>query len=421
MSEQQINTGDLVQRAAGELAHDVAVGRLVARGLADLARAPEDPLSLYLAALQQIPQLTREEEIGLAKTIEITRKRFRRKVVENHYAMRNVVDTLERVATGDLPFDRTVRVSPTENLEKDMILQRMPYNLKTLRHLMTLNVQEFRRLADERTSESEKEQLRDSLKARRAEAVILVEELSIRTQRVQPLMRKLAQISSRMDELVRDIAALKAQTNMTEELANLQKELRDLMEITLEEPESLRDRTEVMRIRLKEYADSKRALVGANLRLVANVVNEYLDRGLSQSELIQEGELGLMHAVENFEYRYGHEFSEYAVPCIRQAIVQAIAQKRPEERPEISPELMATLEKVLQTLTFREREIIKLRFGIGDGYTYTMEEISRIFKTTPEAVRQIEDKALRRLQHPARTHKLGPVIDALAAWSSGQP
>ncbi len=169
------------------------------------------------------------EEISLAKKIEVTRKRFRRKVLECDYALSNVVDTLKRVHTGDLPFDRTVKVSLTENLEKDKILQRMPHNLKTLEHLMEQNVEDFnaqhRRRAPPRTTASS---LRRSLKIRRRKAVTLVEELSIRTQKVQPLMKKLEQISSGWTSWKQQIAGpARTCSNAQEDRANLEKELRD--------------------------------------------------------------------------------------------------------------------------------------------------------------------------------------------------
>src|SRR4051812_12759651 len=143
------------------------------------SRRIDDPVRMYLTQMGEIPLLRREEEIALAKKIEVTRKRFRRKVLECDYALSTVVDTLKRVHLGDLPFDRTVKVSLTENLEKDKILQRMPHNLKTLEHLMDLNRDEFTRLLDPRTvCEDEKRKLRRTLKVRRRKAVTLVEELS---------------------------------------------------------------------------------------------------------------------------------------------------------------------------------------------------------------------------------------------------
>src|SRR6266478_4787852 len=198
------------------------------------SRRIDDPVRMYLTQMGEIPLLKREEEISLAKKIEVTRKRFRRKVLECDGALRQVVETLKRVHSGELPFDRTVKVSLTENLEKDKILQRMPHNLKTLEHLMEQNVEDFNKLVDPRTTEDDRRTLRRTLKVRRRKTTTLVEELSIRTQKVQPLMKKLEQISTRMDELERQIEELKGDRSRREDRANLEKEMRDLMQITLE-------------------------------------------------------------------------------------------------------------------------------------------------------------------------------------------
>jgi RNA polymerase primary sigma factor len=461
----------------------------------DDGRRIDDPVRMYLTQMGEIPLLKREEEIALAKKIEVTRKRFRRKVLECDYALRNVVETLKRVHCGDLPFDRTVKVSLTENLEKDKILQRMPHNLKTLEHLMEQNVEDFKKLADPRTSEDDKKTARRSLKVRRRKTVTLVEELSIRTQKVQPLMKKLEQISERMDELEKQIEGLKGQRSAKDDRANLEKELLDLMEITLEEPVSLRKRVEIMKMRFTEYEEAKRALSGGNLRLVVSIAKKYRNRGLSFLDLIQEGNTGLMRAVDKYEYRRGYKFSTYATWWIRQAITRAIADQartiripvhmietmsklrnvskkllqeigreptieetakaagisveetrrvlkisrhpisldRPvgesedsyfgdfiEDDTVESPVNAATqemlkdkIEQVLKTLTYREREIIKLRYGLGDGYTYTLEEVGRIFKVTRERVRQIEAKAVRKLQHPVRSRQLEGFLDGV--------
>jgi RNA polymerase primary sigma factor len=448
---------------------------------------------MYLTQMGEIPLLKREEEISLAKKIEVTRKRFRRKVLECDYALHNVVDTLKRVHCGDLPFDRTVKVSLTENLEKDKILQRMPHNLKTLEHLMEQNITDFNRLADQRTDDEDRKLLRRKLKICRRKAVTLVEELSIRTQKVQPLMKKLEQISQRMTELEQQIEELRGLRAAKEDRANLEKELRDLMFMTLEEPLMLRKRVEIMKKRFTEYEDAKRALSGGNLRLVVSIAKKYRNRGLSFLDLIQEGNTGLMRAVDKYEYRRGYKFSTYATWWIRQAITRAIADQartiripvhmietmsklrnvskkllqemgreptieetakaagitveetrrvlkisrhpisldRPvgesedsyfgdfiEDDSAESPVSAATqemlkdkIEHVLKTLTYREREIIKLRYGLGDGYTYTLEEVGRIFKVTRERVRQIEAKAVRKLQHPVRSRQLEGFLD----------
>src|SRR5262249_19676585 len=195
-------------------------------------RSIDDRVRMYLTQMGEIPLLKREEEIALAKKIEVTRKRFRRKVLECDGALRQVVETLKRVHQGELPFDRTIKVSLTENLEKDKILQRMPHNLKTLEHLMELNDQDFDRVMDPRTEEDERRKLRRAVRVRRRKMVTLVEELSIRTQKVQPLMKKLEQISYRMDELERQVEELKGLRSAKEDRANFEKEIVDLMRLT---------------------------------------------------------------------------------------------------------------------------------------------------------------------------------------------
>ena len=469
-------------------------GELTPEDLDEISRRIDDPVRMYLTQMGEIPLLTRDQEIGLAKKIEITRKRFRRKVLECDFAMKLVVDVLRKVNDGELPFDRTVKVSVTENLEKDQILGRMPLNLATLDHLMALNIHDFRNFLRAKGDKASRRVIRLSLKVRRRKAVTLVEELSIRTQKVQPLMKRLEQVSARMIELLQLLEDDRNGLGGKEERGNLEKELRDLMVMTLETPESLRRRVEAMNARFKEYEQAKRELSGGNLRLVVSIAKKYRNRGLSFLDLIQEGNTGLMRAVDKYEYRRGYKFSTYATWWIRQAITRAIADQartiripvhmietmsklrnvskkllqekgreptieetakaanisieetrrvmkisrhpisldRPvgesedsyfgdfiEDEAAESPINAATqemlkekIDSVLKTLTYREREIIKLRYGLGDGYTYTLEEVGRIFKVTRERVRQIEAKAVRKLQHPVRSRQLEGFLES---------
>lgn len=461
----------------------------------ETSRRIDDPVRMYLTQMGEIPLLTREEEISLAKKIEVTRKRFRRELLESDYAMKAAMDILTRVNKGELPFDRTIKVSVTEGLEKDQIMGRMPYNLRTLEELRKLNIADFDTIISKSAPEAQKRSARQALTIRRRKMATLMEELSLRTQRLQPTLRRLEQISRRMIELKKQIEGTKHLKGSKEDRANLQRELHDLTLMTLETPDSLAARMRSIVTRFAAYELSMRELSGGNLRLVVSIAKKYRNRGLSFLDLIQEGNTGLMRAVDKYEYRRGYKFSTYATWWIRQAITRAIADQartiripvhmietmsklrrvskklvqeqgreptieetaiaagvsleetrrvlkisrhpisldRPVGESEDSyfgdfieddcvesPVNAATqemlkdkIDHVLKTLTYREREIIKLRYGLGDGYTYTLEEVGRIFKVTRERVRQIEAKAVRKLQHPVRSRQLKGFLDGL--------
>jgi len=464
--------------------------------LPEAAKWSSDPIRLYLSQMAEIPLLAREEEIALAKKIEVTRKRFRRTVLGCSLSMRLAMGIVAKVHRGALPFDRTIKVSLTERLTKEQISARMPHNLRTLKQLAEQNQQDFARLVNRRTPPELRAEVRKRFIRRRRKMLTLLEELSLRTRRVQSMMRQMEDALARMEEIRERLRHLLDTPATRDKRANLRRELRDLMTLTQESPRSLRMRCEVMRRQYQDYEQVKRQLSGGNLRLVVSIAKKYRNRGLSFLDLIQEGNTGLMRAVDKYEYRRGYKFSTYATWWIRQAITRAIADqartiripvhmidilsklrnvaKRLQQelgreptteetavaadlgveetrrvlfmgrhpvsldrpvgesedscfgefiedgglpRPEVSAGnalLREKIEALLKTLTYREREIIRLRYGLGDGYTYTLEEVGRIFKVTRERVRQIEAKAVKKLQHPVRSQQLAGFLQKVA-------
>ena len=456
-------------------------------------RRIDDPVRMHLTQMGEIPLLTREQEISLARKIEMTRMHFRRRVLESDYCIQQAVEILAQVHAGDLPFDRTMKISTAENLSKETITERMPANLGTVRKIIETN------RCDWDTSMSPKETPHDRRFAlrrlwhRRRRAAKLLEELSLRTSKIQPLMKKLQHISDKMEDLHRQITAGSGNGASSDDIEVMKEELNGMIDLVMEEPDLLKKRVKAIQKVFNDYEQAKRELSGGNLRLVVSIAKKYRNRGLSFLDIIQEGNTGLMRAVDKYEYRRGYKFSTYATWWIRQAITRAIADHartiripvhmietmsklrniskkmvqelgreptieeianeagmnltearrvlkisrhpisldRPvgesedsyfgdfiEDESAQSPietagteMLKDRIEEVLKTLTYREREIIKLRYGIGDGYTYTLEEVGRIFKVTRERVRQVEAKAIRKLQHPVRARKLEGFLD----------
>ena len=449
-----------------------------------------DPLRLYLSQMSDIPLLTKEEEVVYSKRIEKWRRAFRRCVLGSPFGLHNAFQTLTKVFHGQLAFERTI----SEKLSKTQVLHRIPQCLRTLGPMLNATTADFNLLVRKSTKKKMKPQIRQRINRRHHRALILVEEMNLRNRRVHALMKQLETMSARMDEIIH-LLKDRSIKMMPDRRALLTKELRRLVRTAQESPAALRRRCERMKRFLHEYESAKGEMCQSNVRLVISVAKKYRNRGIDFLDLIQEGNTGLMRAVDKFEYRRGFKFSTYAIWWIRQAITRAVAEqsrtiripvhmidalskirnvtrgiyqetgRQPSihelslatemtvdeirrtmlmganpislehpigeaedgcfgelvadtntERPERSASndlLKREIGDLLKILTYREREIIKLRYGLENGYSYTLEEVGRIFQVSRERVRQIEQKAVEKLQQPGRCRHLAGFLHSV--------
>jgi RNA polymerase primary sigma factor len=389
----------------------------------------------------------------------------------------------------------------TNTAEKKNLLRRLTPNLQTLEELLRQNRGDFAIAISRSQPDAARRAAWRRLVRRRNKAIRLIEELHLRTTRLQPLLDKMHEIRDRALCLREQLAS--GEGGMLGTLDELRGELRQLMKLTLESASTLARRLGRTAYWQEKYDQAKRVLSAGNLRLVVSIAKKYRNRGMSFLDLIQEGNTGLMRAVDKFEHARGYKFSTYATWWIRQAITRAIADqsrtirlpvhmidtmtkvrtatremvqqtgrepsveeaadkaglsiadarcvlkmtRQPlsldqpigdhddsffgefiEDHREDDPlydvnqqSLKSRIAEVLGELNYREREILRLRYGLVDGYAYTLEEVGQIFSVTRERVRQIEAKAVRKLQQPGRSRALASFLDSPVAELSAAP
>jgi RNA polymerase primary sigma factor len=462
-------------------------------GIRRSAAVIDDPIRLYLVQMGGMPLLSRETEVAHSRAIETWRRKFRRTMLANDFILTGAVQLLEQVQAGTLRLDRTIEVSVTNTGEKKRLLKRLGPNLVTLRRIQQEKTRLFRIAMSRSMPLERRREAWRRLVRQRNKAVRLVEEMHLRIQRLYPLLRQLRGMALRYDAIREQLAGAGAPACDERTRSRQALEQHRILLASRESRRTLRRRLDRLEDLQTRYDAAKRDLASGNLRLVISIAKRYRNRGLTFLDLIQEGNSGLMRAVDKFEHARGFKFSTYATWWIRQAITRAIADqsrtirvpvhmvdamnrmrnvsraflqehgreatveelaaksgltveetecicrmsRRPvsldqplgesedgavgdfvSDRREDDPlkgvnqqSLQASIARALDSLSYREREIIRMRFGLADGYSYTLEEVGTIFDVTRERVRQIEAKAVEKLRQPGGDVDLAGFVD----------
>jgi RNA polymerase primary sigma factor len=352
-------------------------------------QAPDDTLGLYLRQMGAIPLLSRKEELELAQALEKARHRYRQSALCSWQVLDKVVAVFERVRAGEQAVDPTIDVVTSLGLSREKILARMPYNLRTLKQVLRKAEAEFKLLLRAGTPAA-RARLRRKLWRLSRKARLLAEEMSPRIDLLERWSEELHQQSVKMSHLARQIEAGGRSRAEREERTKRIKELRDLQLESRIEWDELERLVRVLKRRHVLYQRARRELAEGNLRLVVSIAKRYRGRGLAFADLIQEGNRGLMRAVDKYEHRLGFKFGTYATWWIRQGITRALADHARTVRvPCHQVGMLAAIERVRGELTVKQ------------GREPSIEEIASALGVTEE-----ETRSLRVVgRHPVSLHE----------------
>lgn len=355
----------------------------------DESNGADDALGLYLRQMGAIPLLTRDQELALASRLEYRRARYRRATLFSWRTIGRVIEHFEKVLAGQTPLDPSIDVVTTLGLNREKILARLPHNIKTLKSLIAAADLDFQTLQRGGSNLLVNRMMR-ALGRRLRKAVKLIEEFSPRIDLLDRWSDEMRGKSRLMAELTKIGAGNGRSAAEKEARARASRELRELALDLRLLPEHAGRLAKIILQRRGEYQKARRELAEGNLRLVVSIAKRYRSRGLPFSDLIQEGNRGLMRAVDKYEHRLGYKFGTYATWWIRQGITRALADHARTIR--VPCHQVGTLAAV---------ERVRAELAAKEGREPSVEEIAAVLGVSAE-----ETQSLRIVsRHPVSLHE----------------